>query len=125
MFGLAALVARLFPVRRENLGNPTRALCIEFNRIIDRRGFRMIRPVRFRQGKNLAEDLRQTLLSLSWDSHQFPDAANAKFCLLLRFSFRLMFAPLGRGSIPVQWHDKEVINAAIVVTMPPPRSMQT
>jgi len=106
MFLLTTLVAGLFPVRRANLRNPIRALRIEqFDRIIDRRGFRMIRRVCFRQGKDLAENLRQTLRSLAWHSHQFPDAANVKLCLLLRFSFRLMFAPLGHGSIPVQWHD--------------------
>ena len=106
MFLLTTLVARLFPVRRANLRDPLRALRIEqLDRIIDRRGFRMIRPVCLRQGKNLAENLRQTLRSLPWDSHQFPDVANVKLCLILRFSFRLMFAPLGHGSIPVQWHD--------------------
>jgi hypothetical protein len=78
----------------------------------------MIRPVCFRQGKNLAENLRQTLRSLSWDSHHIPDVANGKFCLLLRFSFRLMFAPLGHGSIRVQWHNKQVIDATIVMTTP-------
>src|SRR4030095_14723377 len=82
----------------------------------------MIWPVRFRQGKNLAEDLRQTLRSVFLDSHQFPDVANVKFCLLLRFPFGLMFAPLQRWPTPVQGHDKEGVNATIVVTMPMPRS---
>jgi|SRR4026208_1632136 hypothetical protein len=35
-----------------------------------------------------------------------------------------MFAPLQRGSIPVQGHDKEVIHVTIVVAMPTPRSMR-
>jgi hypothetical protein len=92
VFGLTTLIACLFPVRRANLGNRT----------IGRRGFRMIRPVCFRQGKDFAKDLRQTLRSVFLDSHQFADVANVKLCLLLRFSFRLMFTPLQRGSIPVQ-----------------------
>src|SRR5512132_3665942 len=41
----------------------------------------MIRPVCFRQDKNLSENLRQALRSLSRDSHHVADVADVKFCL--------------------------------------------
>jgi hypothetical protein len=41
----------------------------------------VIRPVCFRQGKNLSENLRQTLRSIPWNSHHVADVAEVKFCL--------------------------------------------
>jgi len=88
MFLLTTPVARLFPVRRANLRNLIRALLIEqFDRIIDRRGFRMIRPVCFRQGKNLSKNLREALRSFRSDTHHIADVADLKFCLLLHSFF--------------------------------------
>ena len=41
----------------------------------------MIRPLCFRQGKNLPENLREALRSLLRDSHHIADVADIKFCL--------------------------------------------
>jgi hypothetical protein len=53
--------------------------------IIGRCRFRMVRPVWFRQGKNLSKNLREALRSFRWDTHHIADATDLKFCLLLRF----------------------------------------
>ena len=79
--GLSRPIAGLFPFQRGNL-----ALLIKcFTRLIDIGGFRLIRLVCFRQSKNLTENLGQTLRSFCWNSHHFPDVADAKLCLLPHF----------------------------------------
>jgi hypothetical protein len=54
---------------------------------IGRCGFRTVRPVWFRQGKNLSKNLRKALCSFRWDTHHIADATDLKFCLLLRSFF--------------------------------------
>src|SRR5215475_4854145 len=44
-------------------------------------------PLCFRQGKNLPENLRQTLRSLALDTHHIADVADLKFCLASFFFF--------------------------------------
>jgi hypothetical protein len=41
----------------------------------------MIRLICFRQRKNLSENLRQALRSISWHSHHVADVAEVNFCL--------------------------------------------
>jgi hypothetical protein len=55
--------------------------------IIGRCRFRTVRPVWFRQGKNLSKSLREALSSFRWDAHHIADATDLKFCLLLRCFF--------------------------------------
>jgi hypothetical protein len=44
----------------------------------------MVRPVCFRQGKNLSKNLREALRSFPWGTHHIADVADLKFCLLVR-----------------------------------------
>jgi hypothetical protein len=55
--------------------------------IIGRCRLRTVRPVRFRQGKNLSKNLREALCFFRWDTHHITDATHLKFCLLLRCFF--------------------------------------
>jgi hypothetical protein len=58
--------------------------------IIGRCRFRTVRPVWFRQGKNLSKNLREALCFFRWDTHHIADATDLKFCLLLRCFFETL-----------------------------------
>src|SRR4029453_5468810 len=80
LFEIARLLVRFYRVAR---------IIVNANHdwIIGRCGFRTLRPVWCRQGKNLSKNLREALCSFRWDPHHIADAADLKFCLLLRSFF--------------------------------------